>query len=296
MTDHTMSEDNSKSVTSPLNLELSARAQAKIEIKAEIPRESTGRLVDALTDIIRPFSEKRGLKADILRLQREEVLIQIGQLARQRALEENVAPNPLPNKFLVPFLEKSSTEEVDSELVERWANLLLSASKNFNSRYILYTNILSNLGPEDVKFLDGMVKENRGTSSIAGYARHFDETPGLFSLEEIKERFESSFDDDLHTDEETMLAIINEFEWPGVYFRYIEFLDQNDKHRSISKAGAGFPHSEQFPISALESQGLIRTYGIRPRNTLSNVEICAITYLGSDFYKACTKGGRKQAG
>lgn len=35
---------------------------AKAEVKTEIPSESSGRLLDTLTDIIRPFSERRGLK------------------------------------------------------------------------------------------------------------------------------------------------------------------------------------------------------------------------------------------
>jgi hypothetical protein len=35
--------------------------------------------VDALTDIIRPFSERRGLKGDQIRLQREEVLVEVAR-------------------------------------------------------------------------------------------------------------------------------------------------------------------------------------------------------------------------
>jgi len=125
-----MIDNVTKPADVPVKFEVSAKAQANFELKAEIPKESTGRLVDALTDIIRPFAETRGLKADILRLQREEVLIEIAKKARQRALEENLQLHSVPNKFLVPFLEKASIEEIDSQLTDQWANLLLSASES----------------------------------------------------------------------------------------------------------------------------------------------------------------------
>jgi hypothetical protein len=46
----------------PVNIDVGVKAEAKFDVKTEIPAKSTGRLVDALTDIIRPFSEARGLK------------------------------------------------------------------------------------------------------------------------------------------------------------------------------------------------------------------------------------------
>ena len=62
----------------PVNVDIGAKVEAKLNVKTEVPAKSVGRLVDALTDIIRPFSEARGLKADALRLQREEVAISSG--------------------------------------------------------------------------------------------------------------------------------------------------------------------------------------------------------------------------
>src|SRR5262249_3059033 len=148
-------DDNAHSI----KIDLGAKAEAKLELKAEVPKESVGRLVDSLTDIIRPFSERRGLRADQLRLQREEVLIEIAKKARQRAAEEKIAISSVPNKFLVPFLEKASTEEIETELVDRWADLLVAAGSGYKSRYLLYTSILAHLGPEDVAFLRKMIRE-----------------------------------------------------------------------------------------------------------------------------------------
>jgi hypothetical protein len=84
----------------PINIGLSARASFEAKVSTEIPPEATGRLVDALTDIIRPFSERRGLKGDLIRLQREEVAIEIARRAQHRLQIENQRISPLPNKFL----------------------------------------------------------------------------------------------------------------------------------------------------------------------------------------------------
>jgi hypothetical protein len=146
-----MSDETSAPNDPPVKVELSAKAQARLELSGEIPSESTGRFIDALTDIIRPFSERRGLKADVLRLQREDVLLEIAKKARRRTLDECLSPQPVPNKFMVPFLERASIEEMDTELVDRWADLLVSASEDYSSRFILYCNILSNLRPSPVK-------------------------------------------------------------------------------------------------------------------------------------------------
>lgn len=124
---------------------LSARASIEATISTEIPAQSTGRLVDAFTDIIRPFTERRGLKADLIRLQREEVAIEIAKRARHRLNIENVIPSPVPPKFLVPFFEKASLEDIDGFLIDRWTDLLVSASGQPRNAHPRFVQILSEL-------------------------------------------------------------------------------------------------------------------------------------------------------
>ncbi|MBM2710591.1 hypothetical protein JQK88_04935 [Mesorhizobium caraganae] len=127
---------------------------AKAEIKAEIPPQSSGRLLDALTDIIRPISEARGLRADQIRLQREDVLIEIARRARQRLDIEGGQFNPIPNKVLVPALEKASLESSDdTEMMERWAELIASAAKGAGiSPHLI--NVLSELSSNQADLLE----------------------------------------------------------------------------------------------------------------------------------------------
>ncbi len=139
---------------SPVRIDVGAKAEAKFEVKTEIPPESSGRLVDALADIIRPFSEKRGLRADLIRLQREEVAIAIALKAVERLRITGSTPHSIPNKILVPMLEKASLEEPNSELIDRWANLLASTACSPHIKAVTFADVLSQIGGDEAQLLD----------------------------------------------------------------------------------------------------------------------------------------------
>lgn len=140
---------------------LGAKANIETKISTEIPAQSSGRFLDTLTDIIRPFSERRGLKADRIRLQREDVLILIAEKALKRAKIDNASLSPLPNKFLIPFLEKASLEEKDSELVDRWADLLVSSSIDPSMAHPRFVQILSELSGAEARMLRNIALNGR---------------------------------------------------------------------------------------------------------------------------------------
>jgi hypothetical protein len=166
-------------VKPPVSIDIGLSAKA--EVKAEIPATSAGRLLDALTDIIRPFSERRGLRADQIRLQREDVLIEIARKARARLAIEGLEPKPLPNKFLVPFLEAASLEDIqDEKLTSMWANLLADRAKNPHSKGSIFINILKELTSEEALLFECIFThyESRGKATSSHW--HFEEAP--FSL------------------------------------------------------------------------------------------------------------------
>lgn len=137
----------------PVKVDLGLSAKAELKINAEIPSESTGRIVDALTDVFRPFSEARGLRADQIRLQREDVLLEIARKASlRRSLDQPSVPLAL--KFIVPFLEKGSTENFNSELMDWWANLLVSAAANSTSQKPLFVDFLGKMTAKDAAELE----------------------------------------------------------------------------------------------------------------------------------------------
>jgi hypothetical protein len=146
--------DEAKPTQSPVRVDVGVKAEAKLEIKTEIPSESSGHLVDALVDIIRPFSEKRGLRADLIRLQREEVAVAIALKAAERLRISESTPHSIPNKILVPILEKASLEEPNSELIDWWANLLASTARSPNIKSVTFADVLSQIGGNHARLLD----------------------------------------------------------------------------------------------------------------------------------------------
>jgi hypothetical protein len=150
-----------------VKIDLASPVSLKAEIKTEIPKESSGRLLDALTDIFRPFSERRGLRADQIRLQREDVLIEIAKRARVRLKIEGAQPQEVPGKFLIPFMEKASLEEAESQLIDTWAELLATASQNYGSSLVRYVSVLAELSSREVKFLEKMISACRSTRPLS---------------------------------------------------------------------------------------------------------------------------------
>lgn len=150
---------------SQVNLEFGASAKVAVDIKTEIPSESSGRLLDAITDLIRPFSERRGLQADRLRLEREEVLFEIALRARRRIELEQSAIRPIPNKLLVPLLEKASLEDIsDKKLIEMWSNLLATALTQKVEMLNQYVTILSGLTGEQARIFESIISASLPTT------------------------------------------------------------------------------------------------------------------------------------
>jgi hypothetical protein len=52
---------------------------------------------------------------------------------------------PVPNKFLVPFLEQASLEDPDSEIIELWTNLFVSAAEQFSSYHVHFVSVIGRL-------------------------------------------------------------------------------------------------------------------------------------------------------
>jgi Abortive infection alpha len=182
-----MVEDGDSSVKIDIGAKLSA------ELKAEVSKESVGRVVDALLDVIRPFTERRGLIADNVRLQRAEVAYKIAKLALESAQLEHLALNPPPLKFTVPFLEKASLEDQDEELHARWSALLVSASTHYDARHLTFTDIMTRLSSDELKLIeevclsqasfpevyhpDGHITENQRNVTELSRRMHFGHMP-----------------------------------------------------------------------------------------------------------------------
>lgn len=264
-----------------INVDIGSPISLKAEIRAEIPKESAGRLLDALTDIIRPFTEGRGLRADQIRLQREDVLIEIAKRARARA-ELSGEIHSISNKFLVPFLEKASLEDGQSELIDKWANLLATASEGDSNEYTWCISLLSEITPEDASLLDAMY--DRGTELSSGI--RFEH----LSRAQMQDLFDSLFP----TDYSMSLTDISRYATANFdhcrIFRGDDIPNTNEVHFDLSGL--------ELSLSRLESLGLLwlfaqSTLALRPggKNEFEKVFVVAahLTLKGRALVEACKR-------
>lgn len=129
------------------------------DIRVNIPDDVVRSTSDFLQKLLGPAAEAADFLTEKIRFYRWRSAVRTVERAKQIAQERGVTINPVPAKFLVPFLEKSSLEEEDSPITEEWAKLLVAAADKFNSRFTLYADILSRLGPDDAKMLRSMWKK-----------------------------------------------------------------------------------------------------------------------------------------
>jgi hypothetical protein len=135
-----------------------ASVKVDVDIRTEVPPASSGRTLDALTDLIRPISESLGFLGDKIQLGRQKTLLEIAKLAKERIDASGKPTHPIPTKFFLPLLEKASLEDVtDDTLINMWANLMATAATEHVQMLGQYTNILSNIVSKQVHILYKML-------------------------------------------------------------------------------------------------------------------------------------------
>ncbi len=150
------------------NKAASGKSKVKAVIEAKIPQKSSAKLVEAtarfvnaganaveaITDIVRPLTEWAGLKGDRLRLQREEVALEIAKRANDRIKAQKAPRTPIPTKTVVRLLESGSLEEpTDDTMIEMWANLLASAAHDPDAAAPRFVSILEDLNGDQAQNL-----------------------------------------------------------------------------------------------------------------------------------------------
>lgn len=157
-------------------VKISAIAEAKLgatyavkkSVKEVIPPDATRAKIASWLDLISPLTEWAGLKGDelrlkrdVLRLHREETLSRIASSISAKG-PIILGQSKVPNKFIVNFLEKASLENPDDELVDLWANLLISAAESYNPHQVHFINVISQLTAKQAKLFESVV----GTKSV----------------------------------------------------------------------------------------------------------------------------------
>lgn len=138
----------------PVSVKVGASVEASLKVKGEIPSSALGRALHAVVDAFSPFTERRGLAGDQIRLQREDVLLKIEEKAHARIDIENSVKNPIPPKIFVPLLEKASLEDLDSDLLDWWAGLVANGSTDKELQHPIFADFLAKMTSSEAKLLD----------------------------------------------------------------------------------------------------------------------------------------------
>lgn len=276
---------DSEAKQNPIEIGFSAKATASLEVKTEIPASSSGRALDSIVDIFRPFSESRGLRADNIRLQREDVLLEIAKKAKARALLENTEIREIPTKFLVPFLEKASLEEPNSELIDRWSDLLLSASNNAGlpPRFI---SVLADLNFREATILKKIAISSRNEEILHWFVEahiHYDERA-------MERELRPGLNQDFKTTDSVFEYILNSLEKPGGIITHVFFEREYDLEAEYSHELANYEFDSVCSI--LQSLGLVRSSRLQaeyPATGDLDVYFVHLTQFGSEFLVACDR-------
>lgn len=143
----------------------------------QLPKES----LPFLQKIFGPAAEVGELISEKIRYFRWKSSLKTMQRAEELAAKYGINPTAVPYKTLVPLIEKASLEDEDSPLIEKWANLLASASMGSAGRQPAFVEILSALTFEEVRLLEGIIPSNFKETVIGSF-----QMDGQFDLSDPK--------------------------------------------------------------------------------------------------------------
>ena len=94
------------------------------------------------------------LIADKIRYLRWQSAVKTLERAKAFAEPYGGLNNTPPIKFFIPFMEYCSLEESDEQLVDMWANLLVSASVEFKPGHLVFMRILKEITGDEARLLN----------------------------------------------------------------------------------------------------------------------------------------------
>ncbi len=226
--------------------------------------------------LLGPIAEASDFLSDKIRFMRWKSAQKTLILAEEMLVEHGIEVKEVPVKFLVPFLEKCSLEEDESKLTSKWAELLVSAIKDYNHRLICYTDILAKLGAEEVQLLEAMWDKTDPLAMglVSNIEQIYGKTP-INVLDQTSNFHSHSDNDEIGIDEDGRSVIF------GItYMRSLQ-----EKQPNILQTNS---YTNELPQFWLEHLGLVKI--------ISNMDMkinfdfflkAQLTPLGYSFIKSC---------
>jgi hypothetical protein len=176
----------------------SAKYEVQKTITEQVPEDVTRAKSAAWLTMLSPFTQWAGLIGDklahkraLLRIQQEETLLKIMQEAAPKLANIKSPIEPIPAKFLIPFLECASLEDPDSGLIRMWANLLVSSAKNYHGDNVYYVHLISQMSSLQARLFESIIGPRGPGSVLRSMEQNYFLGPDFLS-ENIREAFQQS--------------------------------------------------------------------------------------------------------
>lgn len=259
--------------------------ESPIKAEVKIGERAVEKLLDAAMDAFSPATETLGFLGDAIRLARVEVAAAITRKAKAIAVDQGLKLTAPPLKFLVPFYEKASTENVDDNvLLEMWARLLASAGSDYSARHLRYTTLLSELSATQARILHGIATNYDGligeTVDQDGLFYNFVESRLVSTLRGIA-------DEDV---DKIFESIMNEICVAGASVVLIQVETKKEKDMYDWASDEVYSDKISVDYDILRSVGLIErieTDFVELKYAYVSVILYRMTELGYSFWSAC---------
>jgi hypothetical protein len=280
--------------TAVAKIEATAKASIsrKKTITEVIPPDVSRSKAAAWLDLISPITQWAGLRGDKLRYKRDQLRIQqeasLDRVVRE-AMSELASLNarvaPLPNKFLVPFLERASLEDDESELGKRWSDLLVSAATEYSPSMVRFASVLSEIGAGEVALLRKMVVKYGAERGL----NHIEDVPHIF-VAPVLERMVDTHTKVSDDSEQLYKNIIKSFEYPGTAWPIVLIWESDGGLWDYESAW--FTQKDEEMASTLVSVGVLHLLdGLEGRigEREWSGRVYALTSFGLRFLLACDR-------
>lgn len=239
-------------------------------VNLDIPKEVWGDVAGLLGQVFGPAGQAGEWLSDKIRFFRFKSALKTLKKAKEIVDNEGIILKEIPIKFLVPFLEKCSLEDEGSELINQWANLLVSAGSEYKANHPAFVDILSQIGPSEARLLKRIwqIRRSQGYDSLKTVLELYDqETAQYFGQKPVS---------------------IDEWEERG-------FLVMAGSHPGSLGDRRGTVMADQIirSLQLLERQNLIKIQTVFGEHVTTSEEVyvvnAVLTPLGFEFVSSCER-------
>ena len=215
--------------------------------------------------------------------------------AKVESSAKNTELHDLPGAFTLKFFQGASMSEENDLITSMWANLLISASESFDTRKILYLDILEKLSSQDALLLNDIIDDQAirsGSNSIGFFLNNIKTSTKFLAERILNEKGVKQFD--FNTAEEFNEGLLSHRDTLpvrilGSMVPYIlQMPEDAPKNTILPTSSATGLANDTGPYDPLIRQRLIQEFDFE-LNVGFKIEVEGVmaTALGIEFVKNC---------